>query len=478
MNFPKTIGIVTGAIPVVGLAIGGVVGGVNFKNSVDILDMDMQRQQEQTSAIIEMMPEEYDDRGIRNKIESLNIPDEYDDGYLSDRIQEIDVTVAEIRTTLDNMNLDVEGYDDSDLRGRIAEIEGSISAMSNIDMTSSGDVDIGPLVMRLASVEGAVDNIKSTLTTLKSDVRTAQNSSSRYDDNAIRRLIEGVASDLSNLERRMGTMSSGGTVSSYDDSGLRRAIQALENDVQTLQRAGGTTYDDSSVKKSISELKDDIKSLEKNLNSASTGSSDPRVDTLLKDVYQIKEDIGYRIADLEDMVHESMNNSTSGGKQDDMIYAMQDELQWTLEQFYFEIEDIRMQLWDLQETVNFLASNPTTTNSGTSGESGNTGSYGAGMEPYMLYLEHSESSYTGEYFLDGYQNGFPMWVNWDCGTPGGKFEFCYIFRYPVGFTSSGWVWVVQPIPPSTEWMANAYVDSEWPWEGTWDGAVHNVTPNE
>ena len=473
MNIGKTVGIVTGAIPVVGLAIGGVVGGVNFKNTVDLLDVELQRQKEQTASIVEMIPTEYDDRGIRNKIESLNIPDEYDDGYLTDRIQELDVTIAEIRTILDNMNLDVEGYDDSDLRGRIAEIEGSISAMSNIDMTSSGDIDIGPLVMRLSSVEGAVDNIKSTLNNLKSDVRNAQGSSTRYDDSGLRRLIDGVSSDLSNLERRMGTMASGGTVASYDDSSLRRAIQALESDVQTLQRAGSTTYDDSSVKKSISELKDDIKSLEKNLNSASTGSSDPRVDTLLKDVYQIKEDIGYRIADLEDMVHHSMN-TTSGEKQDDMIYAMQDELQWTLEQFYFEIEDIRMQLWDLQETVNFLASNPTT----SSGNSGASSGYGTGMEPYVLYLEHAESSYTVEYFLDGYHNGFPMWVNWDCGTPGSQFEFCYIFKFPVAFTASGWVWVVQPIPPSTAWSANAYVDSEWPWQGTWDGAVNKVTPIE
>ena len=473
MNIGKTVGIVTGAIPVVGLAIGGVVGGVNFKNTVDLLDVELQRQKEQTASIVEMIPTEYDDRGIRNKIESLNIPDEYDDGYLTDRIQELDVTIAEIRTILDNMNLDVEGYDDSDLRGRIAEIEGSISAMSNIDMTSSGDIDIGPLVMRLSSVEGAVDNIKSTLNNLKSDVRNAQGSSTRYDDSGLRRLIEGVSSDLSNLERRMGTIASGGTVASYDDSSLRRAIQALESDVQTLQRAGSTTYDDSSVKKSISELKDDIKSLEKNLNSASTGSSDPRVDTLLKDVYQIKEDIGYRIADLEDMVYHSMN-TTSGEKQDDMIYAMQDELQWTLEQFYFEIEDIRMQLWDLQETVNFLASNPTT----SSGNSGASSGYGTGMEPYVLYLEHAESSYTGEYFLDGYHNGFPMWVNWDCGTPGSQFEFCYIFKFPVAFTASGWVWVVQPIPPSTAWSANAYVDSEWPWQGTWDGAVNKVTPIE
>ena len=288
MNLPKTVGIITGAIPVVGLAIGGVVGGVNFKNSVDMLDMDMQRQQEQTSAIVEMIPDEYDDREIWNRIDSLYIPDEYDDTYLSDRIQNLDVTIVEIRTMLDNMNLDVESYDDSDIRGRIAEIEGSISAMSTIDMTSSGDVDIGPLVMRLASVEGAVDNIKSTLNNLKSDVRNAQGSSSRYDDSGLRRLIEGVSSDLSSLERRMGTMASGGSVTSYDDSSLRRAIQALENDVQTLQRDRGTTYDDSSVKASISALQSDMRALENNLTSASQGRSDPRVDTLLQDLYQIK----------------------------------------------------------------------------------------------------------------------------------------------------------------------------------------------
>ena len=470
MNLPKTVGIITGAIPVVGLAIGGVVGGVNFKNSVDMLDMDMQRQQEQTSAIVEMIPDEYDDREIWNRIDSLYIPDEYDDSYLSDRIQNLDVTIVEIRTMLDNMNLDVESYDDSDIRGRIAEIEGSISAMSTIDMTSSGDVDVGPLVMRLASVEGAVDNIKSTLNNLKSDVRNAQGSSSRYDDSGLRRLIEGVSSDLSNLERRMGTMASGGTVSSYDDSSLRRAIQALENDVQTLQRDRGTTYDDSSVRASISELQDDVRDLENKLGSASQGSSDPRVDTLLQDIYMIKDEISYRLDDLEHMVHEGMNNSTGGNQ-------MQEELYWTLEQFYFEIEDIRMQLWDLQETVNFLASNPTTS-SGNSGASGNTSGFGTGMEPHMLYLEHSETSYTGEYFLDGYFNGFPMWVNWNCGTPGSQFEFCYIFRHPVAFTASGWVWVVQPIPPTTEWMANAYVDAEWPWQGNWDGAVHNVTPIE
>ena len=472
MSISKTVGIVTGAIPVIGLAVGGVIGGVNFKNSVDLLDIDMQRQQEQTSAIIEMMPDEYDDRGIRNKIDSLNIPDEYDDSYLSDRIQDLDVTIDEIRTILDSTNIDMEIYDDSDLRGRIAEIEGSISAMSNIDMTSSGDVDIGPLVMRLASVEGAIDNIKSTLNNVKSDVRNAQNSSSRYDDSGLRRLIEGVSSDLSNLERRMGTMASGGTVASYDDSSLRRAIQALENDIQTLQRDRGTTYDDSSVRASITELQNDMSNLETKLTSASQGSSDPRVDTLLQDVYHIKDEISYRLDDLEYMVHQSMNTSTGGTSNDAMMHQMQEELQWTLEQFYFEIEDIRMQLWDLQETVNFLASNPTTSPN-TTDSSVMQGRHwnGSWTEPQHIYVKHVDSNpnhkYTGDYWMDGYYDSYPVWVNWECGNP--PWNICYIYKF--NDTS----WVLQPVEPTDQWQANSYNDNgSMPWEGNWDGDVEYV----
>ena len=41
---------------------------------------------------------------------------------------------------------------------------------------------------------------------------------------------------------------------------------------------------------------------------------------------------------------------------------------------------------------------------------------------------------------------------------------CYIYKFSVAFTSSGWVWVLQPGPPTTEWNAASYTTAEWPWE--------------
>jgi hypothetical protein len=70
--------------------------------------------------------------------------------------------------------------------------------------------------------------------------------------------------------------------------------------------------------------------------------------------------------------------------------------------------------------------------------------------------------------MDGYWNGEPVWTNWECGNPGGQFEYCYIFKY--NYAS----WVIQPLEPSNEWLANAYTDGLWPWSGTWNGDVNSV----
>ena len=81
-----------------------------------------------------------------------------------------------------------------------------------------------------------------------------------------------------------------------------------------------------------------------------------------------------------------------------------------------------------------------------------------------LYVSHNNDSYTGTYWYVGNDfNNYPVWLNPDCG------ESCYIYRHPVAFTTSGWVWVLQPLPPSTEWDANAYIDADWPWEMVPDG---------
>ena len=49
-----------------------------------------------------------------------------------------------------------------------------------------------------------------------------------------------------------------------------------------------------------------------------------------------------------------------------------------------------------------------------------------------------------------------------------KFEKCFIFEYKPE------MWVIQPLAPSTEWLANAYTYAEWPWEGSWDGDVKRI----
>jgi hypothetical protein len=70
--------------------------------------------------------------------------------------------------------------------------------------------------------------------------------------------------------------------------------------------------------------------------------------------------------------------------------------------------------------------------------------------------------------MDGYWNGEPVWTNWECGIANTQFEYCYVFKY--NYAS----WVIQPLEPSNEWLANAYTDGEWPWSGTWNGDVNSV----
>jgi hypothetical protein len=70
--------------------------------------------------------------------------------------------------------------------------------------------------------------------------------------------------------------------------------------------------------------------------------------------------------------------------------------------------------------------------------------------------------------MDGYWDGYAVWINWECDSPGSQFEYCYIFKYNHAS------WVIQPLEPSNEWLANAYTDGEWPWSSTWNGAVNSV----
>ncbi|MCH2303924.1 MAG: PGF-pre-PGF domain-containing protein, partial [SAR202 cluster bacterium] len=97
------------------------------------------------------------------------------------------------------------------------------------------------------------------------------------------------------------------------------------------------------------------------------------------------------------------------------------------------------------------------TNSSASGNQGNSTNSFTYEQPNLYMSHNTVSSYTGTYYFDGNDsNNNPVWVNFDCG--------CYIYKFSVAFTSSGWVWVLQPGPPTTEWNAASYTTAEWPWE--------------
>ena len=75
MNISKTVGIVTTAIPIVGILIGGITFGVNFKTDVETIKEDIANQK----AINETIPDPYDDELLWLSIDNIDIPDKYDD---------------------------------------------------------------------------------------------------------------------------------------------------------------------------------------------------------------------------------------------------------------------------------------------------------------------------------------------------------------------------------------------------------------
>ena len=482
MSVSKTIGIVTGAIPVMGLLIGGVTYGVTFKTTVEDLEEKTAHQETINKSLQERyasIPQAYDDTDIWTALDDVWVPDEYDDSHITDRIQQLDIDLVELRTIITNFALG-ESYDDSDLRRRLVELEGAIKSLANVEMNSNGDVDIRSVIVQVSSMEGTLQGIRSTLTTLdnkitstKSDMRTLQNQVStlersksggstpvqRYDDTSVKSDIRDLSSSIRTLQSQMSSISSSaGSTSSrtvenpYDDSSIRNDIRQLQNDLKSLQR-NSTPYDDSSLRIDINTQQNEISMLNERLHSLSSQDTyDPRIDNLLNDVYNIKDDLSNRLSHLEQMIN-SFDISSGLHEFQEQLY---EQMSYTLEDIYFQIEDNRTQIHKLYNILNDIDNTTIDNNSNNN------------TEVYMLEVKHKETSYTGTYYLDHYYNSKPVWVNYECDKPGSKFERCYIFEYKPE------MWVIQPLAPSTEWLANAYIYAKWPWEGTWDGDVKRV----
>ena len=417
MNIKQTVGLVTGAIPIVGLLVGGITFGVNFKTDVENVKTEVANQKTVNTSMEERfaaIPLRYDDTNVWNAIDNLYIPEEYDDAFITDRLQELDVNLVELRTRLEGIDFGGEEYDDSYIRSRIAELDGSLNALANIEMDSNGDVDISSLVMQIASVEGAVQGIKNTLGSIQSQINTVERSSSRpaqsYDDSSLRASIRTVTSDISDIERRLNSVGSSSGSSSttrvenpYDDSSIRNDLRNLRSDIQALQRDRGTTYDDTSLKNSIRTLQNDISTLQGKITSISNQPiKDARVDSLVKDLQSIKNNVEGRIKDVEKALATTQTDTTSDHRFNEFEDMLREEFHWTMEQFYFEINDLRNQVYSLQETVDFLGNNTTSSNNTTSNN------YSTTAPPYWLKVTHKESSYTGDYYFDGYFDGHPM----------------------------------------------------------------------
>ena len=472
MNISKTVGIVTTAIPIVGILIGGITFGVNFKTDVETIKEDIANQK----AINETIPDPYDDELLWLSIDNIDIPDSYDDSSISKRIQLLEIDLAELAVLLEGIDVG-EQFDDSDLRGRLAELEGSLDAISSMEVGNDGGIDIAPLIVRIASLEGSMETVRTDLKSMKADIKTNERTASaasnnsgssrtvenRYDDSDLRTRISAVERQVNSIPT---TTCSGSTIqrveNPFDDSSLRSDISALQTAVAVLQATPSASYDDSYLQDRIDDIQWQLDTIDINVVESNTTDT-----SWLEDlIYNIKDELSWRIDELE---WASDTTTTS----DDM-YAEK----WMLEDLQYEVMYIQEQVWELQELANeyensqnnnTTSSNPPNTSTSTSGRSWD----GAWNEPYWIYIEHVDSNgnhtYTGDYWMDGYWDGKPVWINWQCGTPGGQWEYCYVFKY--NHTS----WVLQPLEPSTEWLANSYNDNgEWPWEGSWSGDVTKV----
>ena len=483
MNISKTIGFVTAGIPIVGILIGGITFGINFKTDVEDLKEDVAYQEEVSITMEERFSElnvpPYDDSllwlqtdTLIERIDDIYIPDGYDDSNINTRLQELALDLTSLQVEVNG----IEVGDTSDLQAQVAELTGQLSALSSMDMTSDdGSVDLGPLIVRIATVEGSMTSLKSSVDAIKGDIRTMKSDittlerqpksdgstktiENRYDDSDLRSRISTVERQVNSLPT---TNNSGSTIqrveNPFDDSSLRSDIALLQTAVAVLQATPGQSYDDSALWDRIDDIQWELDNIEIPTVSGSTDTG-----WLEELIYNVKEELEWRVNELEWA-------ATATGSDDDR-YADK----WMVEDLQMEVMFIQEQVWKLQELANeYENSQNDTTANDTTGNFPTEGRTweGSWNEPYWIYVDHKDNStnhsYTGDYWLDGYWNGEAVWTNWVCGIP--PWDICHIYKY--NHTS----WVLQPSEPGNDWLANAYNDNgQWPWEGSWSGDVNQI----
>ena len=163
-----------------------VLENANNKHKIDILP---------TFLGDHSIPNEYNDALVWNAIDNIYIPDEYDDSEISTKLTRLAIDLAALQVAVDS----IEVGDTSDLQAQVAELAGQLSALSSMDMTSDdGSVDLGPLIVRIATVEGSMTSLKSSIDSVKGDIRT-------------------MKSDITTLERQPSSGGSQTIENRYDE---------------------------------------------------------------------------------------------------------------------------------------------------------------------------------------------------------------------------------------------------------------------
>ena len=129
MNISKSIGIITAGIPIVGILIGGITFGINFKTDVENLKEDVAYHEDVSITLEERFNDldvaPYDDSllwlqtdTLLERIDSIYIPDEYDDDGINERLQELALDLTSLQVEVDG----IEVGDTSDLQAQVAEL--------------------------------------------------------------------------------------------------------------------------------------------------------------------------------------------------------------------------------------------------------------------------------------------------------------------------------------------------------------------